>query len=363
MRKSWSPATTTANVSTAIRAASGCPECAFVEGIEKVLHEANLRWFATDTHGLLQARPRPRYGVFAPVFTPGGVAAFGRDFDSARNKSEQTCEGCQHDPRYRDFYRDIGFDLDLDYLKPHLSAPDVRSFTGIKMPIASAVRQRKSKSMTAQAALRAADELVCHFSEARMEQFTRLGAIMDIPPVVFSPYDAELFGHWWHEGPEFLNFFMRKAACDQQDFSNSTLHRNTCGICQPIKWPCPRRPVGARKATTRVWLNESNQWIQPHLRAAAGAHDRSWPANYPNASGLNWSAPSNRPRANFFWPNPATGLSFCTPAPVLITPPGFKETSPSVFLSLHDQIIRNEIAAEWLARIEWADNLFPKCQL
>jgi 1,4-alpha-glucan branching enzyme len=28
---------------------------------------------------------------------------------------------------------------------------------------------------------------------------------MDRPPIVVSPYDAELFGHWWYEGPEFLN--------------------------------------------------------------------------------------------------------------------------------------------------------------
>ena len=33
---------------------------------------------------------------------------------------------------YRDFYRDIGFDLDFDYVKPHLPAPDQRGFTGIK---------------------------------------------------------------------------------------------------------------------------------------------------------------------------------------------------------------------------------------
>jgi hypothetical protein len=46
------------------------PECAFVEGIEKVLQEANIRWFVTETHGILHARPRPRYGVFAPSSRP-----------------------------------------------------------------------------------------------------------------------------------------------------------------------------------------------------------------------------------------------------------------------------------------------------
>src|SRR2546422_606865 len=60
------------------------PECAYAAGIGAVLQEANIRWFIMDTHGILHARPRPRYGVFAPVFTPEGIAAFGRDLESAK---------------------------------------------------------------------------------------------------------------------------------------------------------------------------------------------------------------------------------------------------------------------------------------
>src|SRR3954451_16064302 len=60
------------------------PECAYVEGVENFLQEANIRYFIIDTHGILHAQPRPRYGVFAPVFTPNGIAAFGRDLESAR---------------------------------------------------------------------------------------------------------------------------------------------------------------------------------------------------------------------------------------------------------------------------------------
>src|SRR5690606_27358889 len=29
------------------------PECAYIDGIETVLQEANIRWFITDTHGVL----------------------------------------------------------------------------------------------------------------------------------------------------------------------------------------------------------------------------------------------------------------------------------------------------------------------
>src|SRR6266852_2242971 len=107
------------------------PECAYVDGVEKILQEANIRWFIIDTHGVLHARPRPRYGVFAPVFTPNGIAAFGRDLESARQVWSKD-EGYPGDYRYRDFYRDIGFDLDYDYVKPYMPATGQRTFTGIK---------------------------------------------------------------------------------------------------------------------------------------------------------------------------------------------------------------------------------------
>src|SRR2546425_1052661 len=107
------------------------PECAYFDGVEMFLQEANLRWFILDTHGLLHAQPRPRYGVFAPVFTPNGIAAFGRDPESSRQVWSKH-EGYPGDARYRDFYRDIGFDLDFDYVKPHLPSPDHRGFTGLK---------------------------------------------------------------------------------------------------------------------------------------------------------------------------------------------------------------------------------------
>ena len=61
-----------------------------------------------------------------------------------------------------------------------------------------------------------------HFLQARIDQIGKLGAILDRPPLVLSPYDAELFGHWWYEGPEFLNYFMRKAYYDQQAFTFMT---------------------------------------------------------------------------------------------------------------------------------------------
>src|SRR5262249_11506055 len=42
------------------------PECGFTPGVDELLKRSGLRYFFTDTHGVLFAEPRPRYGVFAP---------------------------------------------------------------------------------------------------------------------------------------------------------------------------------------------------------------------------------------------------------------------------------------------------------
>ena len=106
------------------------PECGYTPALDQILQEANIRWFIVDAHGLLFAKPRPRRAIFAPCYTPG-PAAFARDRESSRQVWSAQ-EGYPGDPAYRDFYRDVGFELPLDYLRPFLPSPATRKFTGLK---------------------------------------------------------------------------------------------------------------------------------------------------------------------------------------------------------------------------------------
>jgi 1,4-alpha-glucan branching enzyme len=330
------------------------PECAYTPGVETVLEEANIRWFVTETHGVLHAQPRPRYGVFSPIFTPNGVAVFGRDFESAKQVWSKE-EGYPGDARYRDFYRDIGFDLDLDYVKPHLPAPDVRGFTGIKYHRITGAGLEKQIYDRA-GAIAAADEHATHFLEARIEQFTKLRDIMDRPPVVLAPYDAELFGHWWHEGPEFLNFFIRKAACDQEVFMLDT-PAEFLRSHQSHQVAVPSASSWGEEGFWRVWLNDANQWIYPHLRTAQARMTELAQRN-PDAGGLRERALKQAARELLLaqssdWPfilHTGTSPDYATHR--------VKEHL-NRFIALYEQINRHEIDEPWLARIEWMDNLFP----
>jgi hypothetical protein len=107
------------------------PECAYYEGVERMLADAGLRYFLTDGHGILYARPRPRYGSYAPIYTETGVAAFGRDHESSQQVwSSQV--GYPGAAEYREFYRDLGWDAEYEYIKPYVMPNGQRKNVGIK---------------------------------------------------------------------------------------------------------------------------------------------------------------------------------------------------------------------------------------
>lgn len=330
------------------------PECAYVADVENVLKEANIRWFVTETHGILYAKPQPRYGTFAPIYTANGVAAFGRDFDSAKQVWSRN-EGYPGDPRYRDFYRDIAYDLDLEYLLPYLPAPPQRSFTGIKYHKITGGEGEKAVYNRAEA-MQAAAEHAQHFLQTRIEQIHTAAGIMDRPPFVLAPYDGELFGHWWYEGPEFLDFFVRKAAFDQKTVKLTTpseyleVH-NTHQIARPgsSSW--------GEEGYWKVWLNETNAWIYPHLDIAQQRMTelaRQYQAPSPLAErALKQAARELLLAQSSDWPFiMRTGTS-----------PEYAKRRVKDhllrFIALHDQLTSTSIDEPWLQNLEQIDNLFP----
>ncbi|QSR85250.1 glycoside hydrolase family 57 protein [Methylacidimicrobium sp. B4] len=243
------------------------PECAYDPGIEAYLREAEIRWFVVDTHGLLFADPRPRMGFYAPVYTPHGPAAFARDVDSSREVWSAS-EGYPGDFDYREFYRDIGFELDYDYLRPYLLPTGERKFLGIKYYRITGATQDKEpyspEAARAKAALHAED-----FLAKRRRQVASLREEgLPLPPIILAPYDAELFGHWWYEGPQFLDFLFREIASDPGSLSPITpseyLERHpTQQLAQPASssW--------GWRGHSEVWLDGVNDWIYPHLHEGA----------------------------------------------------------------------------------------------
>ncbi len=242
------------------------PECAYYPGVEDLLAEAGIRYFFLDAAGFERAAERPLRGVHAPLLTRAGVAAFARDGETAREVWAAE-SGYPGHPDYREYYRDIGFELPPEAVRDFLIADEVRTNTGMKYCRITGSGEEKdlydADRAREQAALDAGD-----FLAKREAQVAHLAGEADRPPLIVAPFDAELFGHWWYEGPLFLDYAIRKIACDSE----------TVKLCTPRQYlqaypenqlATPAASSWGPESSFAFWLNESNEEIYPELHDAA----------------------------------------------------------------------------------------------
>ncbi len=240
------------------------PECGYCNGLDLLLQEANVRWSVLDTHGLMFAQPRPLRAIYAPCYTPAGPAVFARDRES--NREVWSAEGgYPGDPVYRDFYRDAGFDRAEEELRPFFHPPGVRKFSGFKYHRVTGRTDAKELYDPAWAQA-AADEHADDFFTKRQARCHELRAL-NLEPLIVSPFDAELFGHWWFEGPRFLESFLRRAARERADFVLTTPSEYLAA--QPSQQVVRPNPSSwGENGFNGVWLDEQSAWIYPPLHAA-----------------------------------------------------------------------------------------------
>ncbi len=96
---------------------------------------------------------------------------------------------------------------------------------------------------------------------------------MDRPPLVVAPYDAELFGHWWFEGPLWLESLIRQLAEHPHELSLVTPSDYLSRHPTP-QIATPSASSWGDRGYNEFWLNPGNAWIYPQLhRAAQRMHD------------------------------------------------------------------------------------------
>jgi 1,4-alpha-glucan branching enzyme len=83
--------------------------------------------------------------------------------------------------------------------------------------------------------------------------------------VVCAPYDAELFGHWWFEGPAWLEQVAREMA--QQGVQPMTLGEALQAVPAATTLALPEGSWG-EGGDHRVWLNPDTEWTWDRLYSA-----------------------------------------------------------------------------------------------
>ncbi|MCK4882870.1 MAG: DUF1957 domain-containing protein, partial [Candidatus Omnitrophica bacterium] len=337
------------------------PECGFYPGVDEFLKEAGIRFFFVDNHGIANADPCPRNGVYAPLYCPSGVAAFGRDVESSKQVWSSK-EGYPGDVDYREYYKDLGHELEFDYIKPYIHPEGIRINTGMKYWRITGDCEYKEAYRPDWAREKAASH-ASNFMFNRQKQVEHLSHHMDRKPIIVAPYDAELFGHWWFEGPLWIDFLIRKITHDQ----------DTVGLITPSEYlkeypvnqvSMPSTSSWGYKGYGEYWIDGSNDWVLRHVHNASQRMVELSEKFSPYLNGihadqtirraLNQAARELLLAESSDWPFIMKTGS--------MAPYAHKRVKRHVarFTRLYNDLMNDTVDIDWLEEIESRDNIFSE---
>jgi 1,4-alpha-glucan branching enzyme len=258
------------------------PECGYVEGMDRLLADYGLRFFFTDSHVIEHAYPKPTRGLFAPIRTPSGPFAFARD-QEASSQVWSSLLGYPGDVDYREFYRDIAYEREEEYIAPHLHPSGIRLDSGLKYFRITGSGEHKLLYVPEWAEGKVAAHAK-HFADLVERRIQESPDTAGPHPLVVASYDTELFGHWWYEGPQWLERLCREIAVRQERVRLTTPLNYLQVAPEPEKRHLSFASWG-RGGYGEVWLGENNAWLYRHMHRMEENMIRLADA-YPAESGL-----------------------------------------------------------------------------
>jgi len=235
-------------------------------GIEEFLADHALRFFFTDVHLVRGGGPLAIYrGVFPALralaetegpsfqherspYVPylvasrggrGSAVAFVRDPETTLQVWSRD-GGYPGDPRYLEFH------------KKHF--PGGQRYWRVTHPKSDLAAKEVYDPDQAAARAQAHGE---HFVDILTRVLTAHRAQSSQPGIVCSPYDAELFGHWWFEGPRWIEAVYQRlrespiAPIDYGGFLEHGVPTQTLSLLEG-SW--------GEGGDHRVWLNRETEW-------------------------------------------------------------------------------------------------------
>jgi 1,4-alpha-glucan branching enzyme len=245
----------------------GAPNAGMRRGIEEHLADADYRYFYVDSH---MARAGEPLGIYGAMF--GGEAerlvgpgrAVGRQDYSpyVAYRVTDTLDAREvaafvRDPRtsQRVWNRHGGYPGDGAYLEFH----KIRWPGGLRL---WKVTSRTSDLGTKQPyAPDAARRLARTHAQDFADLLARLARASEAGAVIVAPFDTELFGHWWFEGPDFLgDLYAELPGRTGVRAVTASEHLDTHGA--PVGIQLAQGSWG-RNGDYSMWLNDQVAWTWP----------------------------------------------------------------------------------------------------
>ncbi len=331
-------------------------ECGYYPGLDTELASSGIEFFFVDSHALWYADVPPKYDVYRPVVTPNDVFVFARDPES----SEQVWSaqfGYPGDFNYREFYRDVGFDREFDYIKPYIDPAGNRTNTGIKYHrITGNVKLSEKALYDPNKAREVAKMHAKDFALKKSEQSKRWSRFTGIAPVIVAPFDAELFGHWWYEGPLFLEYLFREMA--RSEDVETMKPSEVISKLDTVQILTPAASTWGANGYNETWLNGANDWIYPHLHEAE-VRMTELAQKYEGATDPLYIRALNMCARELMLAEASDWAFIMTTGTTVEYAVNRTKTHLSRFLELYDAIVGHNISEKTIEYYEWIDPVFP----
>lgn len=164
------------------------PECGYRPGLEDVYAELGVGHFLVDGPTFQHVGAQPWAGRRVGE---SDVVAFARDLQ-VTYRVWSPKKGYPSDPHYRDFH----------------AIHHGSGFRPSRVTSTSTTSDQKAPYRPAATAAVVARD-AADFVSVVAERLDQIAAARGAPGLVVAAYDTELFGHWWHEGPRWLEAVLR----------------------------------------------------------------------------------------------------------------------------------------------------------
>ncbi|HPM43640.1 MAG TPA: DUF1957 domain-containing protein, partial [Candidatus Omnitrophota bacterium] len=166
----------------------------------------------------------------------------------------------------------------------------------------------------------------------------------------------ELYGHWWFEGPMWLNFLIRKIRYDQDTIALTT-PGDYLKLYKKYQVLSPAASSWGWKGYSEVWLEGSNDWMYRHMHKMVERMVEVANANR-NAKGLLLRALNQMARELLLAQSSDWAFIMKTGSHVPYAVERFREHTEH-FTELYEDVKQGALDEEYIRMLEGKYTIFP----